>query len=84
MWTYVRSMVGSFWPASGLGIRDARTESDSLIGKLAYQDSLTGFTINSTTIHGAVNDFQWIRNSASQDDGAWDLTHGINVVGRGF
>jgi len=65
-WTYVRSMVGSFFASSGLGTRDVRTQSDSIIGKLEYQDSTAGLTISGTTIGGAINDFKWIRNSGSQ------------------
>jgi hypothetical protein len=95
-WTYVRSMVGSFWPTDGVGGRDLRTESDSIIGKLEYQDNAQGLSIgNSGTISGAVNDFKWIRNSGSQlcdcnfVDGQciagpgscdWDLLRGINKV----
>jgi len=65
-WAYIRSMVGSFYGTNNLGVRDPNTESDSIIGKLEYQDSTSGFTIGGTTIHGAVNDFKWIRNSGSQ------------------
>jgi hypothetical protein len=78
-WTYVRSMVGSFFTAGQLGQRDVRTESDSIIGKLEYTDDPAGFTVGSTHIGGAVNDFKWLRNSMSL--GSFDYEHGINEVG---
>jgi hypothetical protein len=79
-WTYVRSLVGSFAPQGQLGNRNTATLSDSIVGKLEYSDSPSGFVVGGTTVHGAVNDFKWIRNSGSQDDTTWDLMHGINNV----
>lgn len=75
-WTYVRSMVGSFFPQGQLGTRNVNTESDSIIGKLEYTEAST--TVGNVTANGAVNNFNWIRNSASLVDGDWDLDHGIN------
>ena len=79
-WRYVRSMVGSFFPASALGQRNVNTESDSIIGKLQYSDSIHPASIGRVSIPGAVNDFKWIRNSGSQVDQSWQLGHGINHV----
>jgi hypothetical protein len=79
-WTYVRSMVGSFFPAGALGARNVNTESDSIIGKLQYSDAQHPLVINGVTVPGSVNDFQWIRNSASQYDGDWDMTRAINAI----
>lgn len=87
-WTYVRSMVGDFYPADGNGARSPLTESDMIVGKLDYTES--AFQINNhdgsghTSIGGEVNDFKWIRNSGSQDCDSgtcnWDLSRGINQV----
>jgi hypothetical protein len=81
-WTYVRSMVGSYYPFSGLGVRDVRTMSDSIVGKLDYTEAPAGFVVGDRTIGGTVNDFKWIRNSASQNMGDWDLDRAINTVGE--
>lgn len=80
-WTYVRSMVGSFLGAGQLGARNVATMSDSIIGKLDYTESNAGFQIGNVTVNGTVNDMKWIRNSASQYDGDWDMWRGINAVG---
>ncbi len=56
------------------------TESDSIIGKLQYSDLIHPASIGGVSIPNALNDFEWIRNSSSQVDGAWELKHGINNV----
>jgi hypothetical protein len=81
-WTYVRSMVGSFWSTGALGTRDVRTMSDSLIGKLEYTEVTDGFTLEDVQVNGTVNDMKWIRNSATQEDNDWDLDRGINWIGE--
>jgi hypothetical protein len=77
-WTYVRSMVGSFWPADGFGIRNPATMSDMIVGKLEFTEGPE--SVSGTTIGGEINDFKWIRNSGSQWDENWDMLRGINQV----
>lgn len=81
-WTYVRSMVGSFFGQGQLGTRSVATLSDSIVGKLDYTESNAGFQIGNVLVNGTVNDMKWIRNSASQFDGDWDLDRGINFIGE--
>ena len=82
-WTYVRSMVGGFFTSGQLGGRDPRTYADSIIGKLQYGDSIHPASIDGTNpLPGAVNDFEWIRNSGSLIDSAWQLQHGINYISQ--
>lgn len=79
-WTYVRSMVGSFYAPGMLGTRSKHTLSDSIVGKLDF--TAGPFQLGSRDILGAVNDFKWIRNSASQYNGGWDMFRGINAIGE--
>lgn len=81
-WTYVRSMLGSFWPQGQLGTRNVNTVADSIVGKLEYSDAPAGLVIDGTVVGGALNDFKWLRNSGSQLDGAFELDHGINAIGE--
>lgn len=87
-WTYVRSMVGSFWPVDAVGGRNPNTMSDMIVGKLEYTEG--PINISGEVIGGEINDFKWIRNSGSLWlDGTtmgdwpvfnWDMARGINQV----
>jgi len=75
-WAYVRSMIGTAFPSDGNGVRDKRTESDMIIGKLDYTEG--PFAISGQSVNGEINDFKWIRNSGSRVD--WDFARGINQI----
>ena len=81
-WTYVRSMVGSFFAQGQLGTRSVATLSDSIVGKLDYTENVAGFQFGDVVVNGTVNDMKWIRNSASQYDGDWDMDRAINFIGE--
>jgi hypothetical protein len=77
-WTYVRSMVGSFWGTDAGNNRSNQTRSDMIVGKLEFTEG--SFNISGTQVGGELNDFKWIRNSGSLWDEDWDLLRGINQV----
>ena len=77
-WAYVRSMIGAFYATDATGVRNNLTRSDMIVGKLEYTEA--PIDISGGTIGGEVNDFKWIRNSASLWDEDWILSRGISSI----
>jgi len=81
-WAFVRSYHGSFNPFAPIdpsaGFKNT-WRSDSIVGKLDYTEAATTIG-NSSSIPGAINNFNWIRNSKSINHFDGDTVHGINFI----